>query len=88
MRPYAHEARPESEPVELSRLTAREVEVLRMVGRGLSNADIAGRLTVSEATVKTHLNRAMSKLDLSSRAQAVVVAYESGLITPGRRADP
>jgi DNA-binding NarL/FixJ family response regulator len=84
---YAHEARPEPEPIELSRLTAREVEVLRMVGRGLSNTDIAGRLTVSEATVKTHLNRAMSKLDLSSRAQAVVVAYESGLITPGRHAD-
>jgi DNA-binding NarL/FixJ family response regulator len=63
-------------------LTPREVEVLRLVGTGLANADIADRLVVSEATVKTHLNRAMTKLDLSSRAQAVVVAYETGLVKP------
>ncbi|GAA3874824.1 response regulator transcription factor [Saccharothrix violaceirubra] len=68
----------------LSRLTCREVEVLRLVGTGLTNAVIAGRLSISEATVKTHLNRAMAKLDSTSRAQAVVIAYESGLVVPGR----
>ncbi|GID97538.1 hypothetical protein Adi01nite_69500 [Amorphoplanes digitatis] len=80
---YARRSRPEPEPVDLGGLTARESEVLRLVARGMSNTDIAGRLVVSEATVKTHLNRTMSKLGLSSRAQAVVVAYESGLVTPG-----
>ncbi|MGP3964954.1 response regulator [Nonomuraea sp. 3N208] len=65
-------------------LTAREVEVLKLVGRALSNAEIATRLCVSEATVKTHLNRTMTKLNLTSRAQVVALAYESGLITPGR----
>jgi DNA-binding NarL/FixJ family response regulator len=65
-------------------LTAREVEVLKLVGRALSNAEIATRLRVSEATVKTHLNRTMTKLNLSSRAQIVALAYESGLIVPGR----
>jgi DNA-binding NarL/FixJ family response regulator len=69
---------------ELSPLTAREVDVLRLVATGRSNVDIAGDLYVSEATVKSHLNRLMSKLNLSSRAQAVVVAYESGLVVPGR----
>jgi DNA-binding NarL/FixJ family response regulator len=71
-------------PVALDALTPREVEVLRLVGTGLGNADIAATLTLSEATVKTHVNRAMSKLGLASRAQAVVVAYESGLVVPGR----
>jgi DNA-binding NarL/FixJ family response regulator len=66
----------------LDMLTPREVEVLRLVGTGMANADIADRLVVSEATVKTHLNRTMTKLDLSSRAQAVVVAYETGLVKP------
>ncbi|MEV4134551.1 response regulator transcription factor [Dactylosporangium sp. NPDC049742] len=70
-------------PEQLVELTTREREVLRLVGRGLSNLDIAGRLIISEATVKTHLNRAMSKLGLASRAQAVVLAYETGLVTPG-----
>ncbi|MFT7838733.1 response regulator transcription factor [Saccharothrix sp. BKS2] len=63
-------------------LTARETEVLRLVGNGLTNAQIAQRLVLSEATVKTHVKRTMGKLGLSSRAQAVVVAYESGLIVP------
>jgi DNA-binding NarL/FixJ family response regulator len=71
-------------PPDLRTLTAREIEVMRLVAEGLSNTEIAGRLVVSEATVKTHVNRAMTKLNLASRAQAVVVAYESGLVTPGR----
>lgn len=55
-----------------------------MVGTGLSNTEIAERLVLSTATVKTHINRTMTKLDLSSRAQAVVHAYETGLVTPKR----
>ncbi|MCY1145635.1 response regulator transcription factor [Actinoplanes sp. Pm04-4] len=69
----------------LTPLTARETEILRLVGTGRTNAAIAQSLVVSEATVKTHLARLMSKLDLSSRAQVVVTAYETGLIVPGRR---
>ena len=68
----------------LSELTAREVEVFRLVGNGLTNAQIADRLVVSEGTVKTHVKHAMAKLQLSSRAQAVVLAYESGLVVPRR----
>jgi DNA-binding NarL/FixJ family response regulator len=69
-------------PPALAGLTERELEVLRFVGTGVTNADIARSLLVSEATVKTHLNRVMSKLGISSRAQAVVVAYETGLVRP------
>ncbi|KFZ81643.1 LuxR family transcriptional regulator [Amycolatopsis sp. MJM2582] len=68
---------------ELECLTARETEVLRLVGKGMTNGGIAGELVVSESTVKTHVNRAMTKLGLSSRAQIVALAYESGLVTPG-----
>ncbi|WP_251094608.1 response regulator transcription factor [Streptomyces sp. Caat 7-52] len=70
-------------PPDLDVLTTREVEVLKLTARGLSNLEIADRLYISEATVKTHLNRTMTKLDLGSRAQAVVLAYETGLVTPG-----
>ncbi|MEX3105357.1 MULTISPECIES: response regulator transcription factor [unclassified Streptomyces] len=83
---FAHQAgagRADEPPPDLGALTAREVEVLRLTARGLSNLEIAGELFISEATVKTHLNRTMTKLDLGSRAQAVVVAYETGLVTPG-----
>ena len=69
-------------PANLSVLTPRELEVLGLVGRGLSNGEIAESLTLSEATVKTHVARIFAKLDLRDRAQAVVVAYETGLITP------
>jgi DNA-binding NarL/FixJ family response regulator len=82
---YAPTTSGEQPPPDLAALTAREVEVLRLVGTGRSNADIAAELYVSEATVKSHLNRLMAKLDISSRAQAVVVAYESGLVVPGSR---
>ncbi|WP_030200290.1 response regulator transcription factor [Streptomyces sp. NRRL S-87] len=71
-------------PADLAALTTREREVLQLTGRGLSNGEIAGRLSISEATVKTHLNRTMSKLGLDSRAQAVVTAYETGLVRPAR----
>jgi DNA-binding NarL/FixJ family response regulator len=67
----------------LEGLTPREREVLAEVGRGRSNQEIAGRLFLSEATVKTHLARLMTKLALRDRAQAVVIAYESGLVRPG-----
>ncbi|MGV9456058.1 response regulator [Streptomyces sp. NPDC003635] len=68
---------------DLSVLTPREVEVLQALGTGLSNAELAERFTLSEATVKTHVARILAKLRLRDRAQAVVVAYETGLITPG-----
>ena len=68
---------------ELAALTPRELEVLSLVARGLNNAGLAAHLHLSEATVKTHVARILAKLGLRDRAQAVVVAYETGLISPG-----
>jgi DNA-binding NarL/FixJ family response regulator len=70
-------------PAGLAELTSREVEVLRLIARGFSNAEIAKELFVSETTVKTHVAHVLMKLDVRDRVQAVVLAYESGIVQPG-----
>ncbi len=70
-------------PHRLAGLTERELEVVSHIARGLPNDEIAAALVVSQATVKTHVNRILAKLDLTTRVQVVVLAYETGLVTPG-----
>ncbi|MET7402665.1 response regulator transcription factor [Dactylosporangium sp. NPDC005572] len=72
-------------PAKLGTLTARETEIVSLVAEGLSNAEIATRLAISDETVKTHVSRVFIKLDLRDRTQIVVYAYETGLVVPGSR---
>ena len=80
---FARRPKPSTRPDALADLTPRELEILQLIARGLNNREIAAELVLGEATIKTHVTRVLRKLDLRDRVQAVVVAYESGLVQPG-----
>lgn len=80
---FARRPAPTASPDSLKELTEREIDVLRLLAKGMTNAEIAAALFVGEATVKTHVSNVLTKLHLRDRAQAVVFAYESGLVQPG-----
>jgi DNA-binding NarL/FixJ family response regulator len=83
-----HDGEPTAAHRDLSRLTPRELEVFQLLARGMSNTELAAALHLGETTVKTHVARILAKLDLRDRAQAIITAYETGLVTPGAPAGP